>query len=91
MAHALILSIVVSIGHALSGRVDLTLAGALLVGAIPGVLIGAQIASRLPERAMKLTLATVLVGIGLQLTGAFPRTNAPARTESAMKVPASRT
>lgn len=68
IVHALVLSIVATIGHGLSGRVDLALAGSVLLGAIPGVLLGARVAGIVPERALRTGLAVVLVVIGVRLT-----------------------
>jgi uncharacterized protein len=39
----------------------------LLVGSIPGVLIGSQITVRLPERELRIGLATVLLLSGVKL------------------------
>lgn len=70
LANALILSVGVTLGHGLSGRVDVALAASVLVGALPGVFIGARVAHRVPERALRLGLAVVLAFIGLRLVSA---------------------
>jgi uncharacterized membrane protein YfcA len=67
LIHALILSMVVSIGHWSAGRVDMALVGGVLVGAIPGAFAGAVLATSIPQRALRACLAAVLIGIGLQL------------------------
>jgi len=72
LVHALLLSAVAAIGHYLAGRVDLGLSLALLVGAIPGVLIGARLAWAMPQRALRVALGVVLVGIGAQLSLVAP-------------------
>ena len=78
MVHALALSAFTAAGHAAKGRVNFPLAGAVLLGAAPGVLIGAQLATRLPARALKaaLAVALLLVGGGL-LSGKLGRKPAP--------------
>lgn len=68
LVHALALSSVATVGHAMAGRVDLALATTVLAGAIPGVLIGARMSLGLPERGLRLGLATVLVVVGLRLS-----------------------
>ena len=67
LVHALFLSSVATVGHSMSGRVDVGLAAAVLTGAIPGVLIGARLAVSIPQRALRVILAVVLIAIGLQL------------------------
>jgi len=68
MVHALVLSSAATVGHYAAGRVDVGLAAAVLVGAIPGVLVGGRLAVGLPERTLRAGLATVLIVIGLQLS-----------------------
>lgn len=68
LVHALLLSATATVGHYAAGRVDVGLAAAVLVGAIPGVLIGARLATGVPERALRASLATILIAIGLQLS-----------------------
>ena len=67
LVHALVLSAAATLGHAGAGRVDVALAGAVLVGAIPGVLTGARLAAGVEERSLRAALAVVLVGIGVPL------------------------
>ncbi|HEX7086334.1 MAG TPA: sulfite exporter TauE/SafE family protein [Vicinamibacterales bacterium] len=68
LLHALALSALVSAGHWSGGRVDPAVVGAVLVGAVPGSLAGAMAATAVPQRALRVVLATVLVAIGVQLT-----------------------
>ena len=65
LVHALILSSVATLGHAAAGRVDLALTGAVLVGAVPGVLVGARLVTGVRERPLRVMLALVLVAIGV--------------------------
>lgn len=67
LVHALFLAIVATLGHAGAGRVDLGLAAAVLVGAIPAVLIGAQVATTAHDRPLRIALAVVLAAIGAPL------------------------
>jgi uncharacterized protein len=48
----------------LTDNVKFGVVGALLVGSLPGVLIGSQFSGKLPERPLRLALATVLLVSG---------------------------
>lgn len=65
--HATILLLVASIAHIGSGNVDLWMVSALLMGSLPGVLIGAQLTVHAPSRALRAVLALVLFLSGLAL------------------------
>jgi uncharacterized protein len=65
--HAAALLLVAGLGHLVAGNVDLPAIGWLLVGSIPGVLIGSQISVGLPETGLKMALATALALSGLKL------------------------
>jgi len=68
LAHALVLSGAASLGHLAAGRVDFALAGAVLLGAVPGVWLGARFATSVPERALRIGLAALLLVVGLNLS-----------------------
>ncbi|MCX7660282.1 MAG: sulfite exporter TauE/SafE family protein, partial [Caldimonas manganoxidans] len=55
IAHAVPLTLVAGIGHASLGHVDWALLGALLVGSIPGIWIGARLTRNLPDRCLLYT------------------------------------
>jgi uncharacterized protein len=65
--HAAALLWVAGAGHLVAGNVDLAAMGALLVGSIPGVLLGSQVSVNLPDRALRLGLAATLTLAGLKL------------------------
>jgi uncharacterized membrane protein YfcA len=65
--HAAILLWVASIGHLVSGNVDMGLAGNILVGSVPGVWIGSRLSVRLPETGLRPALAIVLLASALGL------------------------
>ena len=67
LMHALALSAAATVGHAAAGRVDVALAGTVLIGAVPGVLTGARIATTVPDRMLRTGLASVLIIIGAYL------------------------
>jgi uncharacterized membrane protein YfcA len=56
-----------ALGHALFGDLQLDIAGAVLVGSIPGVLIGARISSRAPAGLVRTALVIVLLASALKL------------------------
>ncbi len=58
-----------TLGHAAFGEVQLDLTAALLVGALPGVWIGAHISSRAPDHLIRPLLAVVLIVSGLKMLG----------------------
>ena len=58
-----------ALGHALLGSVQLGLTASLLIGAIPGTWLGAQLSSRAPQMIVRRVLAIVLLASGLRLLG----------------------
>lgn len=67
IAHAVPLTLVAGLGHASMGVVDYGMLGELLLGSIPGIAIGSHVAFRLPETALKRTLAVLLFLVGGRL------------------------
>jgi uncharacterized membrane protein YfcA len=70
LAQAIPLVGAAAVGHMLFGHVDFGLAGALMLGALPGVYVGARLSSRAPDRLIRPVLFVVLVASGLKLLGA---------------------
>src|SRR3954468_22053265 len=58
-----------ALGHIIFGDFKLALTASILVGAIPGVFIGAQLSSRAPDAIIRPALVAVLVGSSLKLLG----------------------
>lgn len=56
-----------ALGHALFGRVELGLTLALLIGALPGVWVGAHVSSRGADHVIRPLLAVLLVVSGLKM------------------------
>jgi uncharacterized membrane protein YfcA len=67
IAHAMVLSLVVGIAHMTQGNVDFGLAGSLLLGSVPGVLVGSRVAPWLPGKPLKMILAVMLIFVGARL------------------------
>jgi uncharacterized protein len=65
--HAAALLWVAGIAHLIHGNVDLGAMGWLLVGSVPGILLGSQVTVKLPERSLRVALATVLLASGVRL------------------------
>ena len=65
--HAAALLWVAGFAHLIHGNVDLGAMGWLLLGSIPGILIGSQVTVKLPERSLRIGLATVLLASGVRL------------------------
>jgi uncharacterized membrane protein YfcA len=59
-----------SVGHLLFGDFALGLTGSILVGAIPGVWVGARVSSRSPGSLVRRALAVVMLASGTKLLGA---------------------
>ena len=58
-----------AIGHLLFGDVQLGVTAALLIGAVPGVYLGARVSSRSPDYLIRPLLAVVLIVSGLKMLG----------------------
>jgi len=67
IAHAVPLTLVAGAGHWVMGAVDWHLMGSLLVGSLPGIVIGSYSAVRVPERALRLVLAATLVVVACKI------------------------
>ncbi len=65
--HAAALLYVAGFGHFIAGNVDVSTVGWLLIGSIPGILIGSHYSIRIPEAWLRLALADVLAISGLKL------------------------
>jgi uncharacterized membrane protein YfcA len=65
--HAAALLWVAGFGHLVAGNVDLRTMAWLLTGSIPGVLISSQFTLKVPDRALRLGLASVLMLSGIKL------------------------
>jgi uncharacterized membrane protein YfcA len=67
LLHAAALLWVAGAGNLLHGNVDLHAMAWLLIGSIPGVLIGSNLSIKVPERALRVGFAFVLVLSGVKL------------------------
>ena len=67
MLHAAMLLWVAGTGHLIHGNVDLHAMAWLTVGSIPGVLLGSQMSIKVPENALRMAFAFILVLSGIKL------------------------
>jgi uncharacterized membrane protein YfcA len=65
--HAAALLWVAGTGHLIAGNVDLHAVGWLALGSIPGVLLASQFTLKMPERVLRVALASVLLLSGIKL------------------------
>ena len=67
IAHAVPLTLLAGIGHWYLGGIDWILLVSLLVGSLPGIAIGSQLATHVPDRVLRPILGTALVAVGARL------------------------
>jgi uncharacterized protein len=68
IAHAVPLTLVAGLGHWLLGSVDFQIFGLLILGSVPGIVLGSYAAVRLPEPALRLVLAATLLVVAAKLS-----------------------
>jgi uncharacterized membrane protein YfcA len=61
IAHAVPLTLLAGTGHWLLGSIDWQLLASLLIGSLPGIVLGSYAAARLPDFGLRLVLAAALV------------------------------
>ena len=64
---AAVLLPIAALGALVAGNVDVPLAVNLMLGSVPGVIIGSRLCSRMPERLLRPAVATILVFAGTRL------------------------
>lgn len=67
IAHAVPLTLVAGLGHWVLGVIDWPLLGSLLVGSLPGIVLGSYLSTRVPDPALRLTMAATLFAVGSRL------------------------
>jgi uncharacterized membrane protein YfcA len=65
--HAAILLWAAGFAHWLGGNIDFLLAGTILVGSVPGVIVGTNLSVRAPQTFLRYALAVVLCASGITL------------------------
>ena len=67
IAHAVPLTMVAGFGHWIIGDVDFGLLASLLVGSLPGAVVGSMLSTRSPDHVLRPALAAVLLVSGIRL------------------------
>lgn len=67
IAHAVPLTLVAGIGHWWLGSTDWFLLASLLVGSLPGILVGSYFCSRVPDGTLRMILAATLTIVAARL------------------------
>jgi uncharacterized membrane protein YfcA len=67
IAYAVPLTAIAAVGHWYLGSIDWLLLGTLLIGSVPGIIIGSWFARSIPERFLRALLATTLTTVAAKL------------------------
>lgn len=67
IAHAVPLTLVAGVGHLLGGSINIGTLFSLLLGSLPGIVISSAFAPRVPDAALRLTLAGTLFLVSYKL------------------------
>jgi uncharacterized membrane protein YfcA len=67
VVHAAILLWAASIAHIIGGNVDFGLAANIVVGSVPGVIIGSNLSVKWPQGALRYALGVVLIAAGVTI------------------------
>jgi uncharacterized membrane protein YfcA len=67
IAHAVPLTLVAGAGHWALGAVDWHLMGVLLLGSLPGIMIGSYSAVRVPQTVLRVALAAILLVVASRI------------------------
>ena len=68
ITHAVPLTLVAGIGHWFLGSIDFAVFTSLILGSVPGILLGSYAAVRVPDRALRLVLAVTLLVVATKLS-----------------------
>nr|WP_234397308.1 sulfite exporter TauE/SafE family protein [Polynucleobacter asymbioticus] len=67
IVHAIPLTLFAGVGHLLIGNIDFGLLGWLLCGSIPGVMIGANLSSKVPQKILRIAISALLLLTAINL------------------------
>jgi len=71
IVHAVPIATISGLGHLIMGNVDLRLLCSLLIGSIPGILLGTLIATKSSEKFLRTALALILGTVSIKLLAAW--------------------
>jgi uncharacterized protein len=80
IAHAVPLTLAAGIGHWWLGSIDWTLLIPLLLGSVPGIVLGSYTVAHVPEKALRLLLAATLILVATKLSLDAHSTSSPLMT-----------
>jgi uncharacterized protein len=63
------LTLLAGIGHWFLGSIDWSLLVTLLIGSLPGIVLGSYLAGHTRDGVVRVTLAAVLIIVGVRLMG----------------------
>ena len=67
IAHAVPITLLAGLGHAVFGNVNWWLLASLLIGSVPGIFLGSHLTARIPEKILRVSLVAVLLFAGTKL------------------------
>lgn len=67
IVHAIPLTLTAGLGHLWLGNVDVSLLAWLLLGSVPGIVVGSLLASKVPETLLRIAIAVILSIVGIKL------------------------
>jgi uncharacterized protein len=59
--------LIAGIGHWLLGSVNWLLLSSLLIGSLPGIYVGSQLAAHVPDKILRSMLAATLLLVGMRM------------------------
>ena len=69
IAHAVPLTLLAGAGHWYLGSINWALLSTLLIGSLPGIILGSLVATRAGDALVRVALASVLILVGVRLLG----------------------
>lgn len=69
IAHAVPLTLLAGVGHWYLGSINWGLLSPLLIGSLPGIVLGSVVATRAGDAVVRIALASVLIVVGVRLLG----------------------
>jgi uncharacterized protein len=69
IAHAVPLTLLAGVGHWYLGSINWGLLCTLLIGSLPGIVLGSLVATRASDALVRVALASVLIVVGVRLLG----------------------
>lgn len=67
IVHAIPLTVLAGLGHMLMGNVKFDMLGMLLVGSVPGIILGSLGSAHAPEKIVRTAISVVLVAVGVKM------------------------